>query len=121
MISEEGLAVFTEDSVADLVEIPRPLRVLDQWTYHSRAYRAAQFVGTRENLELIQLNSFGCGLDAIATDQVQEILESFGKIYTLLKIDEVNNLGAARIRVRSLKAAMDNINKSQTSNLKILN
>ncbi|MBE1302483.1 2-hydroxyacyl-CoA dehydratase [Clostridium botulinum] len=118
MISEEGLAVFTEDSVADLVEIPRPLRVLDQWTYHSRAYRAAQFVGARENLELIQLNSFGCGLDAIATDQVQEILESFGKIYTLLKIDEVNNLGAARIRVRSLKAAMDNINKSQTSNLK---
>lgn len=118
MISQEGLAVFTEDSVADLVEIPRPLRVLDQWTYHSRAYRAAQFVGTRKNLELIQLNSFGCGLDAIATDQVQEILESFGKIYTLLKIDEVNNLGAARIRVRSLKAAMDDISKSKISDLK---
>jgi predicted CoA-substrate-specific enzyme activase len=116
MISQEGLAVVTEDSVADLVEIPRPLRVLDQWTYHSRAYRAAQFVGTRENLELIQLNSFGCGLDSIATDQVQEILEDFGKIYTLLKIDEVNNLGAARIRVRSLKAAMDDINKSRISN-----
>ncbi|ELC8442302.1 2-hydroxyacyl-CoA dehydratase [Clostridium perfringens] len=122
MISQEGLAVFTEDSVADLVEIPRPLRVLDQWTYHSRTYRAAHFVGTRKNLELIQLNSFGCGLDAIATDQVQEILESFGKIYTLLKIDEVSNLGAARIRVRSLKAAMDDINKSRisNSNLKII-
>jgi len=120
MIAEEGLAVFTEDSVADLVEIPRPLRVLDQWTYHSRAYRAAQFVGSRKNLELIQLNSFGCGLDAIATDQVQEILESFGKIYTLLKIDEVNNLGAARIRVRSLKAAMDSINKNSVSNSKII-
>lgn len=118
MISQEGLAVFTEDSVADLVEIPRPLRVLDQWTYHSRAYRAAYFVGTRKNLELIQLNSFGCGLDAIATDQVQEILESFGKIYTLLKIDEVNNLGAARIRVRSLKAAMDSISRSEFSNSK---
>ncbi|MGG7078517.1 acyl-CoA dehydratase activase-related protein [Clostridium sardiniense] len=113
MISQEGLAVFTEDSVAGLVEIPRPLRVLDQWTYHSRTYRAAHFVGTRKNLELIQLNSFGCGLDAIATDQVQEILEGFGKIYTLLKIDEVNNLGAARIRVRSLKAAMDDISKSK--------
>ncbi|MGG7098758.1 acyl-CoA dehydratase activase-related protein [Clostridium sardiniense] len=121
MISQEGLAVFTEDSVADLVEIPRPLRVLDQWTYHSRTYRAAHFVGTRKNLELIQLNSFGCGLDAIATDQVQEILESFGKIYTLLKIDEVNNLGAARIRVRSLKAAMDDINKSRSFNFKNIN
>ncbi|MFX0548551.1 acyl-CoA dehydratase activase-related protein [Hathewaya histolytica] len=121
MISQEGLAVFTEDSVSDLVKIPRPLRVLDQWTYHSRAYRAAQFVGTRENLELIQLNSFGCGLDAVATDQVQEILESFGKIYTLLKIDEVNNLGAARIRIRSLKAAMDNRNKLKISKFKTMN
>ncbi|WP_346887439.1 acyl-CoA dehydratase activase-related protein [Clostridium sp. UBA1056] len=123
MISQEGLAVFTEDSVADLVKTPIPLRVLDQWTYHSRAYKAAQFVGTRENLELIQLNSFGCGLDAIATDQVQEILDGFGKIYTLLKIDEVNNLGSARIRVRSLKAAMDDINKSRilNSNSKIIN
>lgn len=118
MISEEGLAVFTEDSVADLAKTSRPLRVLDQWTYHSRAYRAANFVGNRENLELIQLNSFGCGLDAIATDQVQEILESCGKIYTLLKIDEVNNLGAARIRIRSLKAAIDNRNKLQVSKLK---
>ncbi|MBU5590710.1 2-hydroxyacyl-CoA dehydratase [Clostridium sp. MSJ-4] len=120
MISEEGLAVFTEDSVADLAKIPRPLRVLDQWTYHSRAYRAANFVGNKENLELVQLNSFGCGLDAVATDQVQEILEGFGKIYTLLKIDEVNNLGAAKIRIRSLKAAIDNRNKLRTSKLKIM-
>lgn len=120
MISEEGLAVFTEDSVADLDKMPRPIRVLDQWTYHSRSYRAANFVGNRENLELIQLNSFGCGLDAVATDQVQEILESFGKIYTLLKIDEVNNLGAARIRVRSLKAAIENRNTIKIPRIKAM-
>jgi len=79
---------------------------VDQWTYHSRLYSAAEFVRERDDLELIQLNSFGCGLDAVTTDQVNEILEGSGKLYTLLKIDEINNLGAVRIRIRSLISAM---------------
>lgn len=84
----------------------RPIRVVDQWMYHSRLYAVARFVTMRNDLDLIQLNSFGCGLDALTTDQVQEILEASGKIYTVLKIDEVSNLGAARIRIRSLMAAL---------------
>ena len=106
MIAGYGLAVLTEDSIpADFAPI-RPVRVNDQWVYHSRLYTAAQFVAQREDLELVQLNSFGCGLDAVTTDQVCDILEDSGKLYTVLKIDEVNNLGAARIRVRSLLSAM---------------
>lgn len=112
LITGFGIAVLTEDSVAHLAEIERPLRVVDQWTYHSRLYAAASFVKTQENLELIQLNSFGCGLDAVTTDQVQEILNNWNKIYTVLKIDEGNNLGAARIRVRSLKAALGERDKN---------
>lgn len=107
LITEYGMAVLTEDSVAHLGTVERPLRVIDQWTYHNRLYRAASFVATKENLELVQLNSFGCGLDAVTSDQVEEILRSKNKIFTLLKIDEGNNLGAARIRVRSLKATME--------------
>ena len=106
MINSYGIAVFTEDSVAHLGHLERPIRVNDQWMYHSRLYSAANFVKTREDLDLIQLNSFGCGLDAVTTDEVYEILTRSGKIYTCLKIDEVNNLGAARIRVRSLLAAL---------------
>ena len=106
MIASYGLAVLTEDSVPASFSAVRPLRANDQWVYHSRMYTAAQFVSTRDDLELIQLNSFGCGLDAVTTDQVCEILEQSGKMYTVLKIDEVNNLGAARIRVRSLLSAM---------------
>ncbi|MFZ7104199.1 MAG: acyl-CoA dehydratase activase-related protein [Peptococcaceae bacterium] len=106
MITSLGLAVLTEDSVAHLGKIERPLNVVDQWAYHSRLYAAASFVAREKNLELVQLNSFGCGLDAVTTDQVQEILERYGKVYTLLKIDEINNLGAAKIRLRSLLAAM---------------
>jgi predicted nucleotide-binding protein (sugar kinase/HSP70/actin superfamily) len=101
-----GQAVLTEDSVAHLFKPERPLRVVDQWMYHSRLYAAAKLCTLRSDLDLIQLNSFGCGLDAITTDQVQEILEPAGKVYTVLKIDEVSNLGAARIRVRSLLAAL---------------
>ncbi|MDO4403557.1 MAG: acyl-CoA dehydratase activase-related protein [Atopobiaceae bacterium] len=101
-----GFAVLTEDSVAYKVEPERPLRVVDQWMFHSRLYRAARFVAMRNDLDLVQLNSFGCGLDALTTDEVQEILEASGKIYTVLKIDEVSNLGAARIRIRSLMAAL---------------
>jgi predicted CoA-substrate-specific enzyme activase len=106
MINSYGVAVLSEDSVSHLKPIERPTRVNDQWMYHTRLYAAANFVNTREDLDLIQLNSFGCGLDAVTTDQVYEILESCGKIYTCLKIDEVNNLGAVRIRVRSLLAAI---------------
>lgn len=107
LLSSFNFAVLTEDSVAHLAEPDRPIRVVDQWMYHSRLYRAAKFVTTRNDLDLIQLNSFGCGLDALTTDQVQEILENSGKIYTVLKIDEVSNLGAARIRIRSLMAALE--------------
>lgn len=106
LINSLGMAVLTEDSVAHLGYVERPLRVLDQWTYHSRLYAAATFVSNTKDLELVQLNSFGCGLDAVTTDQVQEILSSNSKIYTTLKIDEGSNLGAARIRLRSLKASI---------------
>ncbi len=107
MINTLGLAVLTEDSIIEPGLLERPIRVVDQWAYHSRLYEAAAFVACRDELELVQLTSFGCGLDAVTSDQVQEILEAKGKIYTLLKIDEVSNLGAARIRMRSLKVAMD--------------
>ena len=106
LITSYGVAVLTEDSISNLGEIDRPLIVLDQWMYHSRLYAAANYVKTRDDLDLIQLNSFGCGLDAVTTDGVNDILRKSGKIYTCLKIDEVNNLGAARIRVRSLLAAI---------------
>ena len=107
LVASYGLYVFTEDSLPLDYNPERPLRVVDQWVFHSRLYQAAEFVRTREDLELIQLFSFGCGLDAVTSDQVCEILEGSGKLYTLLKIDEISNLGAARIRIRSLLAAMD--------------
>ena len=107
LIASYNMAVFTEDSVSHLGHVERPLVVRDQWAYHSRLYEAAAFVKTRDDLELIQLNSFGCGLDAVTTDEVKDILVAAGKIYTTLKIDEVSNLGAARIRVRSLIAAIE--------------
>ena len=106
LITSYGFAVLTEDSISHLGKVERPLVVTDQWMYHSRLYGAASFVKTQDNLDLIQLNSFGCGLDAVTTDQVSDILTRSGKIYTVLKIDEVNNLGAARIRIRSLIAAL---------------
>lgn len=107
LITGFGMAVLTEDSIAHLGVIEGRLRVVNQWKYHSRLYRAASFVSQRDDLELVQLTSFGCGLDAITADMVQEILENRNKMYTLLKIDEINNLGAARIRIRSLQAAMN--------------
>lgn len=107
LIASYGLDVFSEDSLPIDFDPERPVRVVDQWVYHSRLYTAAEFVRTRNDLELIQLNSFGCGLDAVTTDQVSEILEGSNKLYTVLKIDEVNNLGAVRIRIRSLIAAMN--------------
>ena len=106
LITSLGLCVLTEDSISHLTQAKRPLRVVDQWVYHARLYAAADYVGKQDNLELVQLNSFGCGVDAVTTDQVEEILSSYGKMYTLIKIDEVNNLGAIRIRIRSLLASM---------------
>jgi len=111
MIKSYGFAVLSEDAIHHLAEIERPLRVVDQWVYHTRMYAAATYVAKQKNLELIQLNSFGCGLDAVTTDQVQEILERFDKIYTVIKIDEISNLGAVRIRVRSLIAAIEERDK----------
>ena len=106
LINSYGIAVLSEDSICHLGTVERPIIVMDQWTYHSRLYAAASYVKTRDDLDMIQLNSFGCGLDAVTTDCVNDILSSGSKIYTVLKIDEVNNLGAARIRVRSLIAAL---------------
>ena len=111
MITSLGLCVLSEDSIAHLSTVKRPIRVVDQWVFHSRLYRAADVVGNQKDLELVQLNSFGCGVDAVTTDQVEEILASFGKMYTLIKIDEVNNLGAIRIRIRSLIASMNKRSK----------
>lgn len=107
LIVEQGFAVLTEDAVAGLSTFEDPLRVVDQWTYHGRLYRAANFVATNPQLELVQLTSFGCGLDAVTTEEVIEILERHHKVHTLIKIDEVSNLGAIKIRIRSLKAALE--------------
>ena len=107
LITGYGVAVLTEDSIAHLGRVERPLNVRDQWAYHSRLYAAASFVRDKDNLELIQLNSFGCGLDAVTADEVHDIMSATGKIYTLIKIDEVSNLGAVRIRIRSLLAALE--------------
>lgn len=107
LINSYGIAVLTEDSISHLSPVDRPLIVSDQWMYHSRLYSAANYVKASKNLELIQLNSFGCGLDAVTTDAVNDILTGSGKIYTVLKIDEVSNLGAARIRIRSLISAVE--------------
>ena len=106
LVASLGLAVVTEDSVANLVDVP-PLDVLNQWTYHSRLYRAAEYVASQPDMQLVQLVSFGCGIDAITTDEVRASLEEKGKLNTQLKIDEINNLGAAKIRLRSLIAALE--------------
>lgn len=107
LITSLGLCVLSEDSVSRKTEAKRPIRVVDQWVFHARLYAAAEYTGQHDNLELIQLNSFGCGVDAVTTDQVEEILKSYDNMYTLIKIDEVNNLGAVRIRIRSLLASMN--------------
>lgn len=112
IVTSFGMAVLTEDSVAHFTHLLRPIRVLDQWMYHSRLYRATEVVSRNNNIELIQLNSFGCGLDAVTTDQVEELLEKNNKLYTVLKIDEGSNLGAAKIRIRSLRAAMEEREKN---------
>lgn len=106
LIGSYGMVIVSEDAVWGLVEEPR-VNVLNQWTYHSRMYGAAEYVTRKANAQLIQLVSFGCGIDAITTDEVRAIIENGGKIYTQLKIDEINNLGAAKIRIRSMLAAVE--------------
>ncbi len=105
MISSFGVAIVSEDSVSYKVD-KFPTTVLNQWTYHSRLYAAAKYIAGRKDMNLVQLVSFGCGVDAITTDEVRDILESEGKIYTQIKIDEITNLGAVKIRIRSLLAAI---------------
>ena len=106
MIASYGMVIVSEDAVWNLAEEPE-VHVLNQWTYHSRMYSAANYVVHKPNAQLIQLVSFGCGIDAITTDEIRSIVESGGKIYTQLKIDEINNLGAAKIRIRSMLAAIE--------------
>jgi predicted CoA-substrate-specific enzyme activase len=107
LIASFDIPVLTGDAVASLSTDINDLRVVDQWTYHSRLYRVAKYIGENDCLELVELNSFGCGLDAVVTDQVKEILDKYKKTPTLLKIDEVSNLGAIKIRIRSLLAAIE--------------
>lgn len=106
LIASFGLVIVSEDAVWQLTEAPA-VHVLNQWTYHSRMYGAAKYVTKKENAQLIQLVSFGCGIDAITTDEMRAICENGGKLYTQLKIDEISNLGAAKIRVRSMLAAVE--------------
>ena len=113
IITSYGIALLTEDSISNLGKVERPLIVSDQWMYHSRLYRAANYVKHKSNLNLIQLFSFGCGLDAITTDCVNDILSKSGKLYTIIKIDEISNLGAARIRIRSLLCALSSISRAK--------
>lgn len=107
LITSLGFALVSEDAVAPLEETVKEVDVLNQWTYHSRLYKTAQYLAGQNDMELVQLVSFGCGIDAITSDEVRSILEKEGKLYTLLKIDEISSLGAVRIRLRSLKAAME--------------
>jgi predicted nucleotide-binding protein (sugar kinase/HSP70/actin superfamily) len=115
LLTSLGVAVLTEDGVFEEAEKVK-VNVLNQWTYHARLYRAAQFCVEHQNANLVQLVSFGCGLDAITTDEVRSILEKNGKLYTQIKIDEINNLGVVKIRLRSLLAAIEEQNRNKQQN-----
>ena len=106
LISSFDLVVITEDGISNILD-KRPRKVLNQWTYQARMYQAARYVCTQPDMQLVQFVSFGCGTDAITTDEMRDILEGGGKLYTQLKIDDISNLGAVRIRIRSLIAAME--------------
>ena len=106
LANQLGFVVVSEDSVCHLVQ-PQKVHVLNQWTYHARLYRAARYAAEHDDTELVQLVSFGCGVDAITTDEVRSILEEHGKFYTQIKIDEITNLGAVKIRLRSLLGALE--------------
>lgn len=119
LITSYGYAVLSEDAIAHLKPVNRPLNAVDQWMYHTRLYHAANYVAQEANLELVQLTSFGCGLDAVTADQVSDILKAKGKLHTLIKIDEINNLGAVRIRIRSLIAAVNQRKQKKASALQL--
>lgn len=105
LINGFDVAVVTEESISHLM--PKfKVGVLNQWTYHARLYAAAKYCTTQPDMNLVQLVSFGCGLDAVTTDECKTILENHDKIYTQIKIDEITNLGAVKIRLRSLFAAL---------------
>ena len=106
LLTSLGVAVLSEDAVFHMGRQVL-VNVLNQWTYHARLYRAAEYVTEHENADLVQLVSFGCGIDAITTDEVRAILEGKGKLYTQIKIDEINNLGVVKIRLRSMLAAVE--------------
>ena len=110
LLTSLNLAVLSEDSIFDKTDVVK-VNVLNQWTYHARLYRAADFAAKHDNVNLVQLVSFGCGLDAITADEVRSIMEKNGKLYTQIKIDEINNLGVVKIRLRSLLAAIEETNK----------
>jgi predicted CoA-substrate-specific enzyme activase len=113
MINSLGLAVLSEDSICHLSKITSKIRVMNQWEYHARIFNACDVVSRYDNIELVNLNSFGCGLDAIVTDQAEEILRFNNKLFTTIKIDEVNNLGTAKIRIRSLIVSMNKRQKNK--------
>ncbi len=106
LANQLGFVVLSEDSLP-ILDIGRVQNVLNQWSYHARMYNAARFVGRQKNMELVQLVSFGCGLDAVTSDELREILHRYNKLYTQIKIDEISNLGAVKIRLRSLIAVME--------------
>ena len=105
LLESLGMAVISEDALSGLVE-KFHVNILNQWTYHARLYAAAKFISDKPDMEMVQLVSFGCGLDAITTDEVRSIIEEAGKIYTQIKIDEITNLGTVKVRLRSLLAAL---------------
>ena len=111
LMTSLGLAVISEDCLSNKVS-KFPVHVLNQWTYHARLYAAAKYVGTQKDMELVQLISFGCGLDAITSDECRSIIEGAGKIYTQIKIDEITNLGTVKVRLRSLLAALEQKERS---------
>ncbi|MEG1887820.1 MAG: acyl-CoA dehydratase activase-related protein, partial [Oscillospiraceae bacterium] len=111
LLNSFSMCVITEDAISAKLE-KQPVKVLNQWTYHARLYSAANYVATQKDMQLIQLVSFGCGIDAITGDEVRDILERNGKLYTQIKIDEIYNLGAVKIRIRSLLAAMERAGNS---------
>lgn len=115
LVASLGFVVLSEDSVSDIVK-PEHLGVLNQWTFHSRMYNAAEFAAQNKNVELVQLVSFGCGIDAITSDEMRSIMEMQGKLYTQIKIDEIKNLGAVKIRLRSLKGVLDERKKDGNEN-----
>ncbi|MGB0405582.1 MAG: acyl-CoA dehydratase activase-related protein, partial [Fusobacterium sp.] len=120
IISSFGIPILTGDIISTFSSLDSELRVVDQWTYHSRLYRAANFVGKYKNLQLVEFNSFSCGIDSITIDQVSEILNRYGKIHTVLKIDEISNMGSIKIRLRSLLAVIEDKKRNTLKKIKYI-